>query len=935
MYRLFNLQIIEGEEHLANFNYKVEKTITTNGSRGNIYDRNGKLLAYSKLAYSVTLESTDETEEIAKTRSEETGTDVSESTVRNEIIYKLIQILEQNGDEISYNLPIAQDADGNLQFTETGSSLTRFLKDIYGIGNLDSLSGNELLQAEKWLEADADEVYEYLRQGTNGPSGTGNMFNIDDSYSVEDTLKIMSIRYDAYMNRYSQTTPITVANNISDESIAAISENEEDMPGVSIETNSLRKYNKAEYMAGIIGYTGVISESELEEYNKDSEIYSSSDIVGKTGIEKTMESTLRGKKGYQNVLVDNLGKIIKVVKTEDATVGSDVYLTIDSELQEYAYHILERRIAGLVLAHMTEDEDSDIDQSIPLSDVLFALINNNVVDIAKLNREDATDNEKDIYNIYQEKQASVFRTMREEFKNKNTAYNKLSDEKQGYIDALIGAMQDNGLLDSSKIDESDSIYEQWKDGSISFKTYINYAINQEWINIDNLEMENDYYDVDEIFDAVLEDAITTLESDTDFQKTIYENMIKNGEVSAKKICRLLYNQKVLEKKNDEDYEDLMDDKISAFEFMYQKIYNLEITPAQLALDPCSGSVVITDPDNGDVLAMVSYPSYDNNRLANEIDSEYYASLNADLSSPMLNRATQTRTAPGSTFKPISATAVLEENIITSTTKVKCTGLFDKITPNAKCWIYPDSHGSLNVSGAIAVSCNYFFYEMGYRMGSKNGSYDSETGLSTLRKYAQLYGLSDKSGVEISEYEPQISDEDAVRSSIGQGTNNYTPSQIARYVTSLVNQKELLELTLLDKTVSADGEETNEFSKSAAGELGVSKDTLSTIKKGMVSVVNGENSSIKFLYEGTGLKVAGKTGTAQENKNRPNHALFISYAPYDDPEITTTVVVRNGYASTNAAEIARDIYKYYFGKASKAEKEETTALLPSGTDSNND
>ena len=104
---------------------------------------------------------------------------------------------------------------------------------------------------------------------------------------------------------------------------------------------------------------------------------------------------------------------------------------------------------------------------------------------------------------------------------------------------------------------------------------------------------------------------------------------------------------------------------------------------------------------------------------------------------------------------------------------------------------------------------------------------------------------------------------------------------------------------------------------------------------MRDVVNGKDSSIRFLYEKQDLKVAGKTGTAQENTERPNHALFISYAPYDDPEITMTVVVPNGYTSTNAAEIARDIYKYYFNKTSEEEEKATTALMPSGGDSNND
>ena len=104
---------------------------------------------------------------------------------------------------------------------------------------------------------------------------------------------------------------------------------------------------------------------------------------------------------------------------------------------------------------------------------------------------------------------------------------------------------------------------------------------------------------------------------------------------------------------------------------------------------------------------------------------------------------------------------------------------------------------------------------------------------------------------------------------------------------------------------------------------------------MKDVVNGKDSSIKYLYQKQGLKVAGKTGTAQENKKRPNHALFISYAPYDNPDITMTVVVPNGYTSANAAEIARDIYKYYFGKTTEEEEKQRTALIPSGNDSSND
>ena len=935
IYRLFVLQIVEGEEHLANFNYKVKKTIETSGTRGNIYDCNGKVLAYNQLAYTVTLQSTDRTKEIASERQKQTGKKVTENDVKNEIIYNLIKVLEKNGDEINYDLPLKVDSKGNLKFTESGSSLTRFKKDIYGIVKLDSLSGDEKTQAEQWLNSTPEQVYEYLRSGKDGPSSVGSMFGISDEYSVEDTLKIMSIRYDVFMNRYSQTTPITVASNVSDKSIAAISENSDDYPGVNIEADSLRKYKDAKYFASIIGYTGVASESELNELNDDGGDYVANDVVGKTGIEKTMESTLKGKKGKQEVLVDNLGKVIKIVKTTKASAGNNVYLTIDSKLQKYAYNILERRIAGIILAHLTTSGESGTNKMIPIKDVYYALIDNNIVSITKLNRKKATKNEKEVYKIYQNKQERVLNSLQKNLRSGTTSLKNLSDEQRDYVDYIYDMLEEKGILVSSSIDENSQVYTDWKAEKISFRKFLRYAINNEWIDISSFNIKSDYYDADEIYEELITYITDSLKTEEDFDKILYKYMIKNGELSGKRVCLLLYDQGVLDKAKDKDYNSLYTGSMSAYSFMYKKIKNIEITPAQLALDPCSGSVIITDPDTGEVKAMVSYPSYDNNKLANGIDSSYYASLNEDQSSPMLNRCTQTRTAPGSTFKPISATTVLEEGVADESTYVKCTGIFDKVSPAAKCWIYPNAHGTLNVSGAIAVSCNFFFYQMGYNLGTVNGTYNSARGLAKLKKYASIYGLNRKSGVEITEYEPRISDEDAIRSAIGQGTNSFTPSQISRYVTSLVNQKELVDLSLLEKTTDSSGKTLKSYKKRTEEKLKIKNTTFQLIKKGMIEVVNGKNSSIKFLYKKQGMKVAGKTGTAQENKKRPNHALFISYAPYNDPDITMTVVVPNGYTSTNAAEIARDIYKYYFGKTTKAERKSKTALLPTGSDGSND
>ena len=161
-----------------------------------------------------------------------------------------------------------------------------------------------------------------------------------------------------------------------------------------------------------------------------------------------------------------------------------------------------------------------------------------------------------------------------------------------------------------------------------------------------------------------------------------------------------------------------------------------------------------------------------------MDRSYYVQLSMGMSRTFYNRATQEKTAPGSTYKMLSSVASLTEGVINGNSYISCSGVFDKITPSPKCWIYPSAHGSLNVVGALQHSCNDFFYEVGYRLGQdSNGNYDSDTGLEKLAKYAKMFGFDQTSGIEIPESQPQISDFDSVRSAIGQGTNNYTVSQM--------------------------------------------------------------------------------------------------------------------------------------------------------------
>ena len=245
--------------------------------------------------------------------------------------------------------------------------------------------------------------------------------------------------------------------------------------------------------------------------------------------------------------------------------------------------------------------------------------------------------------------------------------------------------------------------------------------------------------------------------------------------------------------------------MTAYDFMVNKIYTLEIEPAQLALEPCSASAVITDVKTGDVLACVSYPGYDNNRLVNNMDTSYYAKLSLDQSSPFFNKATQQTTAPGSTFKILSTIAGMSEGVINDGTYINCTGSFDLVTPPINCW-NKLGHGDIEIREAIQESCNYYFNMVGFMLGQdENGDFSENRSLSALQKYASEIGLDKKTGIEITESSPQVSNSYAVPSYIGQGTHAYTTSQLARYATAIATSGTVYDLTLLDRQTDSRGQ----------------------------------------------------------------------------------------------------------------------------------
>ena len=459
---------------------------------------------------------------------------------------------------------------------------------------------------------------------------------------------------------------------------------------------------------------------------------------------------------------------------------------------------------------------------------------------------------------------------------------------------------------STAADTDDETYQDWSDGDISLYEWLNYAISQNWIDTAKLE-ETSYSSAGETYQALLSYIGEYISSDSGFDKLIYEKLIQSGSITGAQICAIVYEQGVLEM-DEELYSGLRSGEISAYSWLCERIENLEITPGQLALEPCSGGAVVPGPDTGDVLACVSYPGYDNNRLANTMDTDYYNELISGMNNIFYNRATQEKTAPGSTYKMVTAAAALTEGLIDSSSTVYCSGEFTKVTPSPKCWIYPSAHGSLNVVGALQNSCNDFFYEMGYRLATdENGVYDSDLGTDTLAGYAEMFGLGETSGLELTEAEPEISDEYAVQSAIGQGTNNFTVSQLNRYVTAVANRGTVYSLTLADKVTDSDGNLIKDYEAETVNIMDeISSETWDLIQTGMEQMVS--NSSV---FSDIDFSMAGKTGTAQQSSLHPDHALFVGYAPADSPEISIAVRMAYGYSSSYAAEIGRDIARIYF------------------------
>ena len=352
-------------------------------------------------------------------------------------------------------------------------------------------------------------------------------------------------------------------------------------------------------------------------------------------------------------------------------------------------------------------------------------------------------------------------------------------------------------------------------------------------------------------------------------------------------------------------------------------------------DAEAGAVVVMNVNTGEVLAMASYPDYNPEKYSEEYDAN-------DETGKYVNRAISTEKAPGSTFKMVVASAALDTGEITPSTRINDSGIYPYGDGQA-CWYYRSygvGHGYLNLTQAIKYSCNYFFYDLGYRMG-----------IDTISKYASYYGLGKRTGIELigetdgivasREYANSIGyntwyPADTLSAAIGQSFNQFTPIQMARYISMVANGGKNVDVSIIKSIVNPDGtevskEEIESFVKDTVGtenelteDLDISEENLDAIRRGMKGVTSEPGGTAYSTFADFDIDIAGKTGSAQTGVEGEADGWFVGFAPFDEPEIAVVVLVEKAGSGGYTADVARAIMEEYFGMNSEEITEDKSA-----------
>lgn len=336
-----------------------------------------------------------------------------------------------------------------------------------------------------------------------------------------------------------------------------------------------------------------------------------------------------------------------------------------------------------------------------------------------------------------------------------------------------------------------------------------------------------------------------------------------------------------------------------------------------------GAAVVINVRTGEILAMASYPNYDPSLFIDGISTKNWNAYLNDERKPLMNKAISDKSAPGSTFKMVTAIAGLESGVIDLNTRINCTGRYTFYNDyRPYCWL-KSGHGSINVTQAIEHSCNYFFYETGRRAG-----------IDEIKKIASQFGLGQKTGIELpDEISGTLSSKDVdkewtggktIQTAIGQLYNDFTPLQMAKYTAMIANGGKNLNVTIVKSINNSDGTQVsrNEIESyvnqvlgvdgNSGSDLTISQEYLDGVKNGMKGVTSDDGGTAYRYFKDFNIEVGGKTGSASIDNNGNANAWFVGFAPFDNPEIAVAVYVKNGQHGGYTAPVAREIFAQYLG-----------------------
>lgn len=875
---LYQMQILDAEKYKERVYEDQVETVAVDGVRGNIYDCYGRPLAVN--------ESTQNLYFRADTSNENLNTSIA----------ALLRIMEENGDELQVDqeLPIDYDAYTGFYYEDryanpTGTARLNFLAEIYGTKRDD-------LTAEQ-AGATAEEAYLQMRNTT---------FKIDESVSLEEALEIMRVRYAIFQARWSPEEPVLIAKNISEGTQVSVLEKNNEYKGFFIETEYSRVYPQGEYFAHVLGYVGRISEAEWEKYEQAG--YAEHAIVGKTGLEAVYEEELKGGSGEMKVTFSGeTGERIQEEITVNATKGNDIILTLDADLQKSCYESLYNQIKTLLLDKITGYSSEDTYSEM---DVICALLENGYFSIDTIKESDHATAVK-YTELFNKEADRALVEVEKLIMEADTLIDNYTDEQMDYFNLVMVYLRNQGYLSTEYRDENDTFYVQYAEGYKSAKDFMEYCYVKGYFATEEFEIQEDT-SMGLGLRRIIQTALDAIRHDENFEQMVYTYVLRKEQLNTREFIDMCYSLGFLDNA-DGSYEKFKSGSVSILELIRGKIEMDEITPADVNLDPSTGSIIMTDCDTGEVRAIVSYPSFDNNLVMNS--PSYYAKVAANHSSPMLFRALMEARAPGSTFKMCTAAAGLELGYIDTGYYVYDNYAYPNVNSGSSptCW-REVSHGSINIIEALRDSCNYFFYDLGYRLSdpdAETGAFDDDIGLEKLAYYTETLGLSTETGIELSEAMPKYSDQDAVRSAIGQGTNNYTVANINRYTNTIANGGYVYDLFMVDRIQNPEGTVLYETVPEPVSKADVKEENLDIIRQGMRLV-----NTVSAVYtlgelDELGVETAGKTGTAQESKLRHPHSWYTGYTNLEDPEISITINIPYGNGSDNALPVFRDVVKAYY------------------------